>query len=553
MTGLAEEHMGAQGQSQLIGAAMRTPPRHGAGAAARVVVLGFDSADPDLILGWARDGTLPNFGRLLGESAWGRVENPRGMVAGSVWQSFHTGVWPGRHGQYEGTKHFDSQTYEDGVYFERAELPRETLWEILSRRGHRVAVLDAPFVFLAAGLNGLHIHEWGSHERRGSRTGSVEFRAWPEDLRDDVLARYGDDPLGMHEVQCDAFKPRNLRELVPFRDALIRRVEIKTRMTVDVLGREPWSFVESNFFAAHCVGHQCWHYHDPAHPRYDPAVAHAVGDPVRDVYVALDRALGRVREAVDHESTLIVYCSHGMGPNYTATGGLLDKILLAFEGIESPQRMEHAIGMARRVWRRAPGPLRKLLVPLRARDIEARFQKRIQPAKADRRCFEVQVDGATGGVRINLKGRESRGRVEPSEYETLCRSLTRDLLEVVNAETGEPLVAKVLRPAEIYAGPFVGRMPDLLVEWNRRRPIVRAASFKVGSVRHPNPSERSGDHRPSGLFAAFGPNARRGKLDGPVAVVDFAPSIAALLGVDEVDFDGSPIEALALQRAGGNG
>jgi hypothetical protein len=33
-------------------------------------------------------------------------------------------------------------------------------------------------------------------------------------------------------------------------------------------------------------------------------------------------------------------------------------------------------------------------------------------------------------------------------------------------------------------------------------------------------------------------------LDRPVSVVDFAPTVAELLGVGEIDFDGSPIEAL---------
>lgn len=543
--------MGAGRRAQLAEEKTPASARCRVGASRRVVVLGFDSADPDLVVGWARDGTLPSFRRLLEESAWGRVENPRGMVAGSVWQTFHTGVWPGHHGQYDGTKHFDPETYEDRVYFERTELPRENIWEILSRGGYRVAVIDAPFAFPADGLNGLQIHEWGTHERRCLPSGRVEFRARPGGLREEVLARYGEDPLGVHELQCDAFKPRSVRELIPFRDALIRRVELKMRMTLDLLGREPWRYFESNFFAAHCIGHQCWHYHDPEHPRHDPAAERAVGDPVRTVYRALDRALGQMIEAVSRDATLIVYCSHGMGPNYTATGGMLDKILLRLEGIEAPERAERAIAAARNLWRRAPGPLRKLLVPLRARRVEAEIQKRIQTAKADRRYFEVQVDGASGGVRINLKGREARGRVEPgAEYEAVCQSLIRDLLQVVNVDTGEPLVARVLRSAEIYEGPLVGLLPDLLVEWNRRRPIVQASSPKVGTVTHPSPSMRSGDHRPGGLFAALGSAVRRGELDHPVSVVDFAPTVAALLGVGEGDFDGSPIEALS---GGGTG
>jgi predicted AlkP superfamily phosphohydrolase/phosphomutase len=389
---------------------------------------------------------------------------------------------------------------------------------------------------------------WGTHERSPVGGNRFDFQTMPAALRGDVLSRYGEDPLGIHEAPCDSLKPRNLKELIWFRDALIRGVETKARMAVDFLKQEPWAYFEANFFAAHCVGHQCWHYHDPEHPRYDADTTRAVGDPVRDVYVALDRGLGQVLNALDNGARVIVYCSHGMGPNYTATGGLLDKILLRLENIESPERAERAITIARNLWRSAPTPLRSLLVPLRARRFEASIQKRIQPAKSERKFFEQHVDGATGGIRINLEGRESHGKVKPGdEYEALCESLIRDLLEVVNADTGAPLVAQVFRSSQIYDGPFVERMPDLFIEWNRERLISRVLSPKIGTVIDPHPSHRSGDHRPQGWFAARMPGIPAGEVNGRVAVVDFAPTIAALLGVQEGDFDGTPIAALSPQ------
>jgi predicted AlkP superfamily phosphohydrolase/phosphomutase len=519
------------------------------GSNRQVVVVGFDSADVDLILGWAKEGILPTFGKLLNKAAWGRIENTVTNVAGSVWPTFHTGVWPGKHGHYEGVKHFDPETYEDGVYFaNRSEVPREQIWEILSGKGHRVAVLDAPFAFLPESLNGLMLDGWGTHERNLAGRDRFDFQTIPVALRSDVLSQYGEDPLGIQEAPCDVLKPRNLKELIWFRDALIRGVETKARMAVDFLKQEPWAYFEANFFAAHCIGHQCWHYHDPEHPRYDADATRAVGDPVRDVYMALDRGLGQVLDAIDSDARVIVYCSHGMGPNYTATGGLLDKILLRLENIESPERAERAITIARKVWRSAPTPLRRLLVPVRARRFEARIQKRIQPAKSERKFFEQHIDGATGGIRINLEGRESHGKVKPGdEYEALCESLIHDLSEVVNADTGSPLVAKVFRSSQIYDGPFVDRMPDLFIEWNRERPISRVSSPKIGTVIDSNPSMRSGDHRPEGWFAALLPGIPAGEVKGRVAVVDFAPTIAALLGVEDGDFDGTPIAALSPQ------
>jgi predicted AlkP superfamily phosphohydrolase/phosphomutase len=318
-------------------------------------------------------------------------------------------------------------------------------------------------------------------------------------------------------------------------------------MAIDFLGREPWTYFEANFFAAHCIGHQCWHFHDSQHPRYDAKISNRVGDPIRDVYAEMDRGLGQVLEAIEEDTTVIVYCSHGMGPNYTATGGFLDKILLNLEGIDSPERTERLITLARNLWRSAPGPLRKQLVKLQARNFEARVQRCIQPAKARRRYFEQHVNGATGGIRVNLEGREGAGIVKPSEYDALLDAITSDMMEIVNEETGRPLVSKIYRAREIYEGPYVDRMPDLLVEWNRDAPIRRVASPKIGSVPDPMPSVRSGDHRPEGLFAALGPGLRAGELEKAVSVVDFVPTILKLLDVPVVDTDGTPIEALTAQ------
>jgi predicted AlkP superfamily phosphohydrolase/phosphomutase len=512
----------------------------------RVVVIGFDAADVDLMLAWAKEGVLPAFRSLLDRAAWGRVKNDTGNVAGTAWQNFHTGVWPGKHGHYEGVKHFDPASYEDGVYFtKRSQLPVETIWESVSTEGKRVAILDAPYVFMSEHLNGVQLNGWGTHERGPLDIGRFDFVTEPPSLRDEVLRTYGNDPMGISESPCDSIKPRNAKEVTDLRDPLIRQVEIKAQMAVDFLKREPWSYFEADFFSAHCIGHQCWHLHDPSHPRYDADIVDAVGDPIKDVYVALDAALSKVLDAAGKDATVIVYLSHGMGPNYTATGGTLDRILRRLDHVESPVRAERLLRFARNVWRSAPGPVRKLLIPLQARRFEATVQRRIQPARATRKFFEMHLNGATGGVRINLKGREANGIVEPgAEYEDVCAQLTRDLMEVMNPDTGKPLVAVVRRASDLYEGPYFDRMPDLLVEWNRHGPISRATSPKIGLVEDPVPNLRTGDHRPDGWFAALAPGIEPGEVARTVTVVDFAPTIAALLQVKGIAYDGKPIEEL---------
>jgi predicted AlkP superfamily phosphohydrolase/phosphomutase len=84
-------------------------------------------------------------------------------------------------------------------------------------------------------------------------------------------------------------------------------------------------------------------------------------------------------------------------------------------------------------------------------------------------------------------------------------------------------------------------LPDVLVVWNRERPITAIASEKIGEIRGVRMSKRTGDHTPNGVFFASGPGTEAGELADPVPVENFAPTIAALLGVALPDVDGTTI------------
>ena len=77
---------------------------------------------------------------------------------------------------------------------------------------------------------------------------------------------------------------------------------------------EEWDFLFVTFGEPHGAGHYLWHVGDPDYP------THPAGDgahPVRDVYVAVDAAIGAILETLDDRTTVIVTSGDGMGPNYS--------------------------------------------------------------------------------------------------------------------------------------------------------------------------------------------------------------------------------------------
>src|SRR5690554_4021543 len=106
----------------------------------RVVVIGLDAADRNLILKWGGEGKLPAMQRLLDTGASGSIENPAGLYVGAVWPSFYTGVSPARHSRY------CFRQLVPGSYEVRPFHPREVkgtpFWDAFSAEGKRVAVID---------------------------------------------------------------------------------------------------------------------------------------------------------------------------------------------------------------------------------------------------------------------------------------------------------------------------------------------------------------------------------------------------------------------------
>ena len=160
-------------------------------------------------------------------------------------------------------------------------------------------------------------------------------------------------------------------------------------------------------------------------------------------------------------------------------------------------------------------------------------------------CFKVSNNFAHGAIRINMIGREPEGKVEPGpECDALCQQITRDLMDVVNADTGMPVVRRVLRTSEIYQGPYLHHLPDLLIEWRDDAPVYRIHSPKIGELRGEYRYCRSGEHKPGGLFIAHGPAITPGRLNREVSILDFAPTLSAMLGVELPDKDGKLIPEL---------
>ncbi len=498
----------------------------------RVVALGVDAADANLVRRWAADGHLPTFARLLETGLVTPIATPVGVLEGGIWPTLLTSSSPATHGMFA-FQALKPGTYdiENGMRADR--LPVPPFWTHMSRAGRRVAVVDVPFARPVEGLNGVHVTNWGVHD-----SWSWPRSSWPAGVIDDLVRRFGEHPVH----HCDA-EDRSSADYEDLRARLLAGVERKTEVLGHVLNLEAWDFFFGVFSESHCAGHQFWHFMDPTHPRHAASAPATLRSAIRDIYQAVDRGLGRLLAGLGDDVRVVVVLSHGMGPYYSGAH-LLDAILDRLGYSEAPdaagfpQRDSYAIGgVGSVVWN-----LRQLLPRGLREALKARWRRPLDTLwglthpvptlwKRGMRAFVIPSNNMTSAIRINLKGREPYGAVAPgAEYETVCDELAARLLELENPDTGRPAVQWVKRAREIYQGPRLSDLPDLFVEWDHAAPVEALRSPRVGTVRGSGTAERTGDHWKQGLLLARGPELRQGPV-GSLRTQDVGPTLLDLLGV----------------------
>jgi predicted AlkP superfamily phosphohydrolase/phosphomutase len=534
-------------------------------SAAKVLLLAIDAGDKLLIQNWSRDGTMPVLNSLLARGLVGDTMSVEGFYEGSTWPCFYTGVNPARHGFHRLTQ-ITPGTYDFHHCSPGEFIAREPFWNHLSRAGKKVAILDIPLTGIAKRLNGIHMVEWGSHDAAHG------FHTWPAHLKKEVLRRFGTHPMTM---ECDAWG-RSAHDFRRLRDKLIEGVQKKTELTLHYLNQCEWDFFAQVFTEGHCAGHQCWHLHDPAHPNYDRQVVSIAGDPMREVYRAIDCAIGRILERVDERTIVFVLATHRMAHNIGASF-LLEDILERMKylskaapcsGSPAHNKIRHLVSFVKKELKKLPASAQTTLEPglsypyrmlkrfISGHDCAYTISARVNVNQS--RCFPHENGNLISGIRINLVGREPNGVVMPgAEMEELCRLISADLMALVDADSGKSAVYRVHRVADLFQGEYMDHLPDLLVEWNEDIVIgskalnppasyrLRVGSNQIGTIEGEYTYCRTGDHRPQGLVIVAGPGIPPGVMQREISLMDFAPTFLNLFRLAAPNLDGKPIDEVS--------
>jgi predicted AlkP superfamily phosphohydrolase/phosphomutase len=149
------------------------------------------------------------------------------------------------------------------------------------------------------------------------------------------------------------------------------------------------------------------------------------------------------------------------------------------------------------------------------------------------------------GIEINLRGRQPEGIVElGAEYEALRSEILDALRGLTDPDDGRPLVHEAYRREEVYTGPLLEEMPDIVLLTDPAYQSGDDVDRLITEVPHSFLARFSGDHLMEGVLIMRGEGLiRRGERVEGAEITDLAPTILYALGCPvPQDMDGRVLE-----------
>jgi predicted AlkP superfamily phosphohydrolase/phosphomutase len=498
-----------------------------------LTILQFDAASASRLARLLDEGRLPTLAALRDRGLWHDLDAPATQFAAGAQHTLYSGVELAEHGLFYP---FQWSPTEQRVHYMAAFDAPPPIWERLGPLGTRTLAIDpyesrppqeAPPGTLVCG--------WQLHDR-------VVLRQWsspPEAAT--ALERLLGPPLPVDEV----FGRHTVAEMLALRRRLLGAPPRVADATLLHLAQGEFDLAWLTFCAAHVAGHQFWDLSQLDGAELDDGSRHVLATTLDDVYVAVDAALGRIVAALPPATDLIVLSPVGMDVN-TSRADMLPEML---DAVLHPERQDEASSRSS-IWRlRAalPSGLRARVARALPERVALDLTARLELRGVDWSTTEAFAHPAEnqGYIRLNLRGRERDGIVDPADAPTLMDRIA-DGLRSFHDLGGGPAVESVERVAERFGdGARADLLPDLLVRWtNHPATTVKGVhSAAYGTVlRRGVGSGRSGNHTEGDAWALLVPGkARVVPLARAPRLEDIAATAAALAGDDVSDLAGTPL------------
>jgi predicted AlkP superfamily phosphohydrolase/phosphomutase len=435
----------------------------------RVAFVGIDGVPFSLLREHPEE--FPNFAALAEEGSAGAIDSIVPPESSACWPALTTGVNPGETGVY-GFQDREVGSYDTYVPMgQDVQAPR--LWDRLDEAGRATTVMNVPVTFPPQ----RNVQRMVS----GFLSPGLDKAAHPDELRDYLQSiEYAIDvnaKLGHREDKSDFMEDAH--------ETLDTRFEAFSRY----LRKDDWDLFFGVFMTTDRVNHFLFKDYEHDGPNKEAFV---------EFYRAVDDYVGRIREMLPGDVTLVVASDHG------------------FTSLEYEVHCN--------AWLEREGWL----------SFESDDHDDLTDIAERSRAYSL----IPGRFYLNLEGREPRGSVPQEEYEEVRAELKAEL-EALEGPDGTNVCARVVEKEDAFRGAHDDIAPDLVAI------PTHGFDLKSGFKGHDEVfgvGPRNGMHSfDDATLFVDDPSVSIAEAD----LFDIAPTVLDLMDVDygRTDFDGASLVA----------
>lgn len=489
-----------------------------------LIVLGLDGATFDIIKPLIESGKLPTFKKVMENGSYGKLRSTRIPISPSAWSSFLTGLRPINNSIFDFVKRVEN-SYEFRPV-NSSDRKGTNIWECLEDSNKTCGILNVPSTYPPEDINNFMISGFPCPT-------NIKWIK-PRELLEEL-----EENLGEINLQPEVFYTEG-NEVNFIKDQY--RCWENTERIFDYL----WNKKDLDIFIAVFkpldeILHGLWKSIDetyPSHEKYRKYKKDVLG-----LYKKADELLSKIIKEKAKDTSLIIMSDHGFGPVHSTlymNNWLIDQGYMKFKDNLGTnfKRLLHNLGFNLENmfnFGKKIGLMKfakKIAYPSDGKSFLSKIIDNLflYFKDIDWERTKAYSRGNFGQIYINKKGREPRGCIDEKEYSRVVNEIYNKLKNFKDPRTGERIFDKIFKRDEIYKGKYKERAPDLIFfDKNFEYTANRMFEFGSNKLVGENVIDRSGDHKPYGIFIAYGKEFKENFQIKNAEIVDLMPTILYLL------------------------
>src|ERR1700726_3779612 len=281
----------------------------------RVVVVGVNGMELDVIRPLLLKGDLPNLAKVIKNGAHGKLRTVNAPNCPRVYSTMFTSTQPEEHGV--------TGFLVGGITANTNMLKQEPIWSVLSKNGITVGMANVPATFPVMPVNGYMISGMLTRGKNcedgvlcapklSEVTGGDAV--YPRTLQPELLKNVGDFHIDCERMPGASDLKGREKEVI---DKWLDKVQLirdeQTKLFDYLLTKHPTDFTMLGQSCEDRTGH--WLYPiAPYNVGYNASINSVRTQAFPDQYIAFDKVLGAVLKHVDDNTYVIIVSDHGIKP-----------------------------------------------------------------------------------------------------------------------------------------------------------------------------------------------------------------------------------------------